>query len=643
MWILEVIPIKRGFPKETLTYFSAEAVTDGALVSVPIRSKSVDAVVISCKDAREEKAAIKSGSLSLRKITKVKTGENVPDSIFETATLAARYFRVPRGQLLDVLIHDYALYPSLFQNAKEVSDAEEVQPERLIFQSPLTERISYYRTYIRESFAKKESVVFVLPTISDCERWHSLISRGIGEYVVILNSELTQKKLTDLLKRLSTEDHAFVILATPSFLTLMRSDTGTIILENESAGSYIMPSTPGVDMRVLVELLARTARKKFILGDSLVRVETLGRYEAKEFLTLAPVTFRSLVPIDLGIVAHGMPEALPPRLRNEQIPALSEKIYERIAHAQKTKTHVFAFSLRTGLATVTRCRDCGFVLACEFCTAPLVLYTNGETRVYICNKCKEHKPSEAKCLRCGSWNLSALGTGTEFVEAEIRRQFPDMPVFRIDREATPTRAEARKVAALFKASPGGVLVGTEMALYYLHDDVAESVIVSFDTLFNIPSYRTNERIIHLFIQIAERTRGKLYVQTKFADEPIIELIKSNAFMSWYKEELAERKSYGYPPYTTILKLVWHGKEAERDAARDYMKELLAPYSPDIFDSQMVSKGKREASVVAIVRPGSDEWSLYNLMNGKQLSETLRETLSKLPENTIFMVNPENLL
>ncbi len=182
-----------------------------------------------------------------------------------------------------------------------------------------------------------------------------------------------------------------------------------------------------------------------------------------------------------------------------------------------------------------------------------------------------------------------------------------------------------------------------MALFYLGDTVTDSIVVSFDTLFNIPSYRAGERIIELFLAIAERTRGKLYVQTKNPDEPIIALIQSNNYASWYRNELAERIEYNYPPASTILKISARGKDAEKDAAKDYLLELLKPFAPDIFESIVITKGKRETAVNAIIRPRRDEWSLYALLEGKGLSEHLRQTLAKLPENTILNVNPDNLL
>ena len=646
MWILEVIPIKRGLPKESLTYFSPEQVADGTVVSVPIRSKAVDAISVSCRDARDEKAAIKSGSFSLRKIIKVKDGSPVPEYLFETARLAAQYYRAPRGALLNLLIPDYSYY-GLFSHESAIPKKignEEVQPERLLFQSPLDDRLAFYRTYIRESFAKKESITFVCPTIADCELFSETLAKGVADFVVVINSEITRKKIVDILKKLSKEIHPFVIITTPTFASLMRPDTGSIIVEHESSNAYSTPSTPSYDFRVLMEILARTAGKKFILGDSLLRVETLGRHESKELGTVAPITFRALAPIEITLIPHGVPDQLPPRARSEQIPALSEPIRALIGNCLATKSHIFAFALRTGLATITRCRDCGTVLACEHCAAPLVLYSSGtEKRVFICNKCKRHIPSEQKCTKCNSWNLSSTGLGTAFVEDEIKRLYPNVPVFRIDRESTPTRTEARKVAAQFAAVPAGVLVGTEMALFYLSEPITHSVIVSFDTLFNIPSYRTNERIIELFLAIAERTKGKLYVQTKKPDEPIIELIQSNNYSSWYRNELAERLEYNYPPASTILKITWRGKLAEKDAAKDYMQDLLAPYAPDIFESILVSKGKKEIAVNAVIRPKNEEWSLYALLQGKGLSENLRELLAKLPEGAMISVNPDNLL
>ncbi|MBP7804890.1 MAG: hypothetical protein KA052_01545 [Candidatus Pacebacteria bacterium] len=643
MWIVEVVPIKRGIPKETLTYFSPEQIEDGTVVSVPIRNKATDAISVSCKEAREEKAAIKSGSFSLKKILKVKEGSPVPVYLFETAKLAAQYYRVPRGAILDLLIPDYSYY-GLFSHESKEKKGDVPVPERLIFQSPHDDRIAFYRTFIRESFAKKESVTFVCPTIADCELFAESLSRGISDFVVITNSDLTRKKLIDLLKKLSTDAHPYVIVTTPSYASLMRADTGTIIVEHESSNAYATPSTPSLDYRVLMEIFARCAAKKLILGDSLLRVETLGRHEIKELGTVAPITFRALAPIDITVIPHGIPDQLPPRARAEQISALSQPVRDLVGGAMKSKSHIFAFALRTGLATITRCRDCGTVVLCEHCAAPLVLYASADgRRVFICNKCKHHKPSEQKCGKCNSWNLSATGLGTAFVEEELKRLYPDVPVFRIDREATPTRTEAKKVAAQFSAAQGGVLVGTEMALFYLTDPVTHSCIVSFDTLFNIPSYRTNERIIELFLDIAERTTDKLYVQTKNPDEEIISLVQSNNYSSWYRNELAERMDYNYPPASTILKISWYGKAAEKDAAKDYMAEVLAPYAPDMFESTVVVRGKKETAVNAVIRPKRDEWSVYALLDGKGLSENLRELLAKLPDEAKIAINPDNLL
>ena len=643
MWIVEVVPIKRGLPKETLTYFSAEPVADGTVVSVPVRKKAVDAVAVSCKDVKDEKSAIKSGSFALKKILKIKTGSPVPAYIFETAKLAGQYYRARRGTILNFLIPDYSYY-GLFSHETAARKETDVQPERLIFQAPLDDRIAFYRTYIREAFAKKESVTFVCPTIADCTLFAESLSRGVADFVVVINSEVSKKKIVEAIKKLSSGGHGFVTITTPTYATLMRPDTGTIILEHESSTAYATPTNPSFDFRVIIEIMARVSGKKFILGDSLLRVETLGRHESKELGVVAPITFRALAPIEITVIPHGVPSQLPLRTRNDQVAALSEPMRALIGSAIDKRSHIFAFALRTGLATFTRCRDCGQVCLCEFCEAPLVLYTAASgRRVFICNKCKRHKPSEQKCERCNSWNLSAMGTGTEFVEEEIKRLYPDLPVFRIDREATPTRAEARKVAALFTAAPAGVLVGTEMSLFYLSDAVTDSIVVSFDTLFNIPSYKASERIIGLFLAIAERTRGKLYVQTKNPDEPIIDLIKSNNYATWYRNELAERIEYNYPPASTIIKITWRGKETEKDAAKDYIEELLAPFAPDTFESIVVIKGKKETVVNAVIRPKAEEWSLRTLLETKNLSETLREILAKLPDECILSVNPDNLL
>ncbi len=645
MWIVEVLPIKRGLQKDSLTYFSAEEIPEGALVSVPLRSKTIDAIVTHCRNVKEEKQAIKSGSLSLRKVTKVKSTSIIPSYIFETAQILGQYYRRARGELLDLIASDLALFADIKVQRKSTPlIPEDIQPERLIFQAPIEERISYYRTRTREAFARGESLCIVVPTIADCLLFQEALSRGIADFVVMFHSELTKKKFTESFKKLATLDHPLVVITTPSFAAYLRPDTGTIILEHESSNAYSTPTVPAYDFRTIIEVLARCAGRTFIASDSLLRVETLGRREQKEFGTVAPITFRALAPIIIDVTAHGVPEEVPLRMRSEQIPAFSSESYIWLKKALERKHHIFAFAVRTGLATFTRCRDCGQVLSCEHCASTLVLYASGTgRRVFICNKCKRHIPSEQKCTRCGSWNLSAVGVGTAFVEEELHRLFPETSIFRIDREVTPTRKEALKTIAAFFEAPMGILVGTEMALYYMNHSVDDSIVVSFDTLFNIPSYRTNERIIELLLAIAERTKNKIHIQTKNTEEPIINLIKNNNYGSWYRTELEERREYQYPPFTTILKITWKGKDSEKEAVRDYLADILKAFSPDIFESTVSTKGKRETAIHAVIRPSIQDWSIGAITDGKGLSEILRKALANLPENTVISVNPDNLL
>ena len=264
MWIVEVIPIKRGIPKENLTYFSAEQIKEGTIVLVPVRSKSIEAITISCRDARDEKSAIKSGSFALRKISKVKGDSPVPNYIFETAKLASQYYRTTRGHILDLIIPDYSYYGLISEHNKIESKKNKsgAQPERLLFQAPLEDRLAFYRTNIREAFAKKESITFICPTIADCELFYENLSRGISDFIVVVHGELGKKKLIESIKKYANDSHPFIIITTPTYASLMRHDTSVVILEHESSNAYITPTNPPYDFRVIMEIMARSAHKK---------------------------------------------------------------------------------------------------------------------------------------------------------------------------------------------------------------------------------------------------------------------------------------------------------------------------------------------------------------------------------------------
>ena len=455
MKIVTVIPLSKGIFKEELTYFTAKEISNGSVVKIPVRNKSILGIVISSTDASETKSNIKNMSFNLRKITEIKENSILRNQFLSTGIEVSEYFASSKSRTLLSLIpvsfrENYDKISKL--NKSDIEETEKInniKTEKILFQTNKEDRISYYKTLIRSSFAEKKSLFFILPTEQDVEIWSKELSRGIENFSFKAHGGMSEKKQIEAFNNIVETDHVILVVASPQFLSIPRKDIKNIILENESKTSYKMMVRPFLDFRIFAELYAQKIQAKFILADTLLRFETLGRRE--EFTEISSLSFRLNFEGEIEIKD---PNKKTEEENNKKYKLLSEENIEEIKKTISKKQNVFVFSLRKGLATITICKDCSSPVLCENCSSPVVLYLSqdGKKRMFICNKCKTQMDPQIKCPNCDSWNLTPLGIGTEGVEEEIKKNFPKTKIFKIDKESAKTNAGAIKIIKSFVTS-----------------------------------------------------------------------------------------------------------------------------------------------------------------------------------------------
>jgi len=296
------------------------------------------------------------------------------------------------------------------------------------------------------------------------------------------------------------------------------------------------------------------------------------------------------------------------------------------------------------LATMTLCKDCGETINCENCLAPVVLYLSkdGKKRMFICNRCGTEKNPETVCDICGSWNLMPLGIGTDTVFEEIKKLFPETKIFKLDREIAKNAKGAEKIIKEYEENLGSILIGTEMAFFYLKNKIPLSIISSFDSLWSIPNFRMNEKIIQLIISIISKTKNKLIIQTKNERDSAILAIKNENLLSFVREELKTRKNLDYPPYRRFIKITYLGDKEETINAKKLLKELLQEYEPEIF-SGFVAKLKNKYVTNALIKIDIKKWSLPEISADSSIDQNLSAKLLSLPPSFSVNVDPEDLL
>ena len=628
MKLYEVIPIAKVLGKETLSYFGQDSIELGALVSVPLRKKTSFAIVIGKKDISTEKASIKSSDFILKKIIGVKSPHFLSQAFLEATRDTAHYFGTNTGSILRTILPELILTQTIKNKAPIVHKKSEARRENLVLQSEDEERIANYKAFIRGEFAKKSSVYFCLPTIEDIRYTKDQLEKGIEQYTAVLHSSLSKKEFQAELKKIENVSHPILIVGTVPFLSIERDDLRSIILDRENSRSYKTQARPYFDLRIFVEKLAEHTNKKLIIGDMLLSTETMWKCKNDEYAEFSPIKSRILSPAQSLLVDMKLKKGV----YEEEFRVLSRELEALIDKSKEDNERLLIFSSRKGLSPTTVCGDCGLVVTCNNCKAPVVLYTRGGNNFFKCNKCGEERDAMERCRNCDSWKLETLGIGIERVEQEIRKLFPDLKLFRLDKESVKSEKRALEIVNKFQESPGSVLLGTELSLFYLKKPIENVAIASIDSLFALPDFRINEKIFYTLLTLRSRAEKVFIIQTRNADETVFDYALKGSLADFYREEIDDRKKFLYPPYSVFIKLSIEGKKPAILEDAQTLAKLLDEYNPNIYPS--FSPSRRGNTIMnVILKLQSESWP----------DDKLMKKIMSLPPQVAVRVDPESLI
>jgi primosomal protein N' (replication factor Y) len=633
MKLISVIPISRGTPLEALTYISPVEIPKGTLIHVPVRSTSTPAVVEDCKDADKEKAQIKSLGYAI-KVLKDTTGSTLflPAFMDAIGHLAKWYAGTP-GSILASIVP-----LSILRTKPEVTmgivPEKSIAGEKFVLQTDTDERIALYKSIIREEFARKRSVLFILPSMQDIDLWSTRIGRGIGDYTHEIHSGLPPKKFVTAWKDVLSTDHPVLILGTPQALAIPRADIGTIIVERESASGYKAAFRPYLDYRKAAEAIAESLKARLILGDQFLRMETLWREEHGELQPLVKPKFRVITSAKSDLVDLSKKE----QPATGDATMYSPELLSLIRTVAEKGGHMVILGARKGYAPQTVCGDCGTAVLCVHCSSPVVLYTHGKgantdkENVFLCHKCGEKRSAGERCRECDSWRLMPLGIGLDRAEEIITKVSPNLRVFRLDRDHVDTHKDAKKVIEDFYRTGNAILLGTEMLLPYLDAPVEYGAILSLQSLLTIPDITMEEKAFRLITTLRAKVSVRFILQTRDVTLPWYEWALQGNLLEWYRHESASRQAFNYPPFSTIVKFTAKGTKEQVAKTISEVKELLAPFSPVVFPG-FVGKIRQEYRTHAMVSVPKGKWPDPELLG----------VLASLPSRVAIQVEPESLI
>jgi primosomal protein N' len=676
MNIITVIPLTRSKIVESLSYFTSADVPVGAIVSVPLRSKSIHAIVAESRIASDLKAEIKSAPYEIRKLNKVKATAFFPVPFMEAAKKLAHYYVGNVGAVIDALTADV-----LLENASKLESPGTPQGHALsrrlnlesstfAVQGDDDDRMSSWRSLIRQEFARKKSVAVFVPTIEDAENITSLLTKGIEGYIFTLHGSLPKKKILDTWKAIASMTHPVVVIATASFSLLPRSDIDTVVIERENGRGWISQKTPYIDLRHSLEVIAHTSGQVVHRADSMLRVETLRRLDDQEISQGSPFKWRSISLANDYLINMTKKNVIPVKAETVYVPTnevselkgtekigslaasvteedvhplprevsrfrvLSPELEQLINNNRDESTHLFIYTVRRGMSPITVCDDCETIVTCNNCSSPVVLHTSKDSgrNFFMCHMCGERRSADETCKNCGSWRLTALGIGIERVEEEIKAKFPGIDLFKIDSDTTSTDKQIKEVLEKFKSKPGSILIGTELALAHLREKIDHVAVASMDSLFSLPDFRIPEKVMYALVRLRGLASKSIIVQTRRPEEKVFEFGLKGNLSDFYRSTLEERKQFKYPPYSTLIKITAEGKKDPIARLMSEIKTMIEPNEMDIFPA--FTAALRGNSVIhGLIRVEPYNWPLTELM----------KKLKSLPPSVNIRIDPETLL
>ena len=204
-------------------------------------------------------------------------------------------------------------------------------------------------------------------------------------------------------------------------------------------------------------------------------------------------------------------------LRSGNVSMFSRQLKSSMEKTLSAGEQMILFLNRRGYSTSITCRNCGKTMSCPDCGITLV-YHKAENAA-VCHYCGKKQPVPVTCPDCGSEEIRRFGIGTEQVEEEVKKIFPEKKVERLDLDTAGSTKEINRIFKNFAEEKTDILIGTQLVAKGLDfKNVGLVGVISADVSLNIPDYRATERTFQLVTQVAGRAgrgeqQGKVIVQS----------------------------------------------------------------------------------------------------------------------------------
>jgi len=420
-----------------------------------------------------------------------------------------------------------------------------------------------YLAALERALALGKRAIVLVPEISLTPQTVRRFGERFPGQVAVMHSGLSLGEHFDMWHAVRDGRYA-VVIGPRGALFSPQPDLSLVIIDEEHEWTYKQQEgSPRYHAGRVAEELCRLAGAVLVLGSATPDVESHFRAQEGRYRLLELP--QRLQRTEIGSVKPSpLPEVEVVDIRSE-LKAGNRSIFSRalerdIRQALAAREQVILFLNRRGTASFVQCRDCGHVPQCRSCAISLTYHA--PEAALVCHYCRHQVPAPAACPHCGSGRIRMVGLGTQRVEEEARRTFPQARTLRWDRDVTRGRHAHEAILARFLAHEADVLIGTQMIAKGLDMPLVTLVgIVSADIALHFPDFRAGERTFQLLEQVAGRAGrgprgGRVIIQTYTPHHYAVEAAAAHDYHGLYQHEVGFRKRLGYPPFGRLVRLTY---------------------------------------------------------------------------------------
>lgn len=450
------------------------------------------------------------------------------------------------------------------ENVKRLNEAQQEAYNQIVFQFlkknvvllhgvTSSGKTEIYIHLIKKALEEKKQVLYLLPEIALTVQITSRLRHVFGNKLGIYHSKYSDAERVEIWKKQLSHHPYEVVLGARSAVFLPFQRLGLVIIDEEHETSFKQQDpSPRYHARSAAIVLAWMYGAKTLLGTATPSVESYyNACQGKYGLVTLTSRYKDIQLPEIRVV-----DTKDLQRRKMMTGPFSPPLIAAVNEALKSGQQVILFQNRRGFAPMIECRTCGWVPKCTNCDVSLTMHKS--MNLLTCHYCGYTYRIPTVCPACGGTDLRGRGYGTEKVEEYVGQLFPEARIARMDLDTTRTRNAYGRIIDDFSSGRTNLLIGTQMVSKGLDFDRVSVVgILNADAMLNYPDFRAYEHAFMMMAQVSGRAgrkgqRGKVFLQTKNKELPIIRQVVENDYQGFYEALLGERRLFSYPPFHRLV-------------------------------------------------------------------------------------------